>query len=108
MPEMFRTRFEKMQPSREGSQPGAATSPGVRGFFRSGQKHLRHLRHLRNPAISEVASLLARGFLRLTEKRRNDALSWAGGPQIPLDVLRQQLPHEVGDQPRRRSRWRTA
>lgn len=56
----------------------------------------------RNLTIWEVAAILARGFLRLTEKWRTSAISSPRDVRFPLEVRRPESPHEVGDQPRRR------
>ena len=42
--------------------------------------------------LTALAEILARGFLRLTQKRRSVALSDAENPQIPLDVWRSESP----------------
>ena len=101
MPEILPPRFGKFAPPNVGSQPRSAPIPGVRGFFRSDQKHLRHLRHLRSHAVRELTAILARGFLRLTEKQRNYELSLGREPQILLDVVRPESPHVRGDQDHR-------
>ncbi len=38
------------------------------------------------PEWGELAALLARGFLRLTQKRRNSAVFRPTEPQIPLEL----------------------
>jgi hypothetical protein len=45
--------------------------------------------------LHELAAILARGFLRLTEKRRVAAVSSARDPQVSLDVSGRESPHVV-------------
>ena len=52
---------------------------------------IRHHREVQ-AGLTSLAEILARGFLRLTQKRRSVALSDAENPQIPLDVWRPESP----------------
>ena len=47
--------------------------------------------------VAELAVVLARGYLRLTQKRRDAALSDAEKPQISLDVSRQESVTVAGE-----------
>lgn len=77
-----------------------------RGSFRRfsvESDHLRDLRHLRNAdaapegsRVVELATLLARGYLRLAEKSRTSAVSCADTAQIPLEVSGPESPHVGG------------
>jgi len=51
--------------------------------------------------FAEIAALLARGYLRLTQKRPNGAISGGENPHKSLDVSRQESPHVVEE----RARW---
>ena len=59
---------------------------------------LRPSAHIRcgNPDIRELATLYAKGYLRLTQTRRSSAASGAdSGREKPLDVPRRESPHVV-------------
>ena len=86
MPEMFPPRLEKSERSHMEQRDV---------FIQTDPNHLRDLRHLRpgtQAQVADVAATLARGFLRLTEKRRhcNDCEPIA--PLIRLDSPAQESP----------------
>ena len=54
-----------------------------------------------SPLLTELASLLARGYMRLTQKSRDVAVFPPRIPQKELDVLAEESPHEV-EKPRPR------
>ncbi len=53
-----------------------------------------------NASLGGIAALLARAYLRLTQKRRSVALSDAENPQIPLELSPAESPHVVQETPR--------
>ena len=53
--------------------------------------------------FGELAGLLARGYLRLTEKAQFRAVSDPSQPQKELDVSTTESPHVVGDASPRRA-----
>ncbi len=59
--------------------------------FQDEPEHLRNLRHLRND-LPDLASLLARGYIRLTQQRGMAPFIGQGEPQKPLDVSRPESP----------------
>ena len=91
MPEMVRPDLKK-------NGPPSSTS----ALFSGEPDHLRDLRHLRSD-LSELAAILARGLLRLTQKPPNGAVSQAIEPQKPLDVSATESPHVTGNLTPRRS-----
>jgi hypothetical protein len=46
--------------------------------------------------FADLSAVFARGYLRLTAKRRHPAVSRRGEPRISLDVLRTESPHVDG------------
>ena len=89
MPEMVRPSLEKN---------GDCLPESTAVFFSGEPDHLRDLRHLRSPdePWRELAAVLATGYLRLTQRSRNDAVSRPGEPQKPLDLPRKPRPHVQG------------
>ena len=64
------------------------TVQSMRGFSQTDPNHLRDLRHLRIDTQAQVADLvdiLARGFIRLAEKRPHYTVSEPIAPLIRLD-----------------------
>lgn len=47
--------------------------------------------------VTELATILGRGFLRLTEKRIDSGVPGRGEPQIPLDVSAPESPYMAAD-----------
>jgi len=101
MPEMVGSRSEKL------ARAAAPTSE----FSETVTKHVRDLRHLRSPddePWSELAALLARGYLRLTAKARITAISEPRNPQKEVDLRADQSVHGVEESRPRRPPWRAA
>ena len=58
-----------------------------------------------DPLLTELAALLAHGYLRLTRKAETASLSEAEQPQKPLDFSEEQSVHGVQESQHRRPRW---
>jgi hypothetical protein len=58
--------------------------------------------------IADVATILARAYLRLTEKRPNSEVFQHREPQKSLDVGRRESPHVGGEDPHGRPPWKRA
>jgi hypothetical protein len=67
-----------------------------------------HGRATRNHDVHELAALLARGYLRLTEKARNFAIFRPGEPQKPLDLPAKPSTPCVDERPPRRRECKLA
>ncbi len=60
--------------------------------FQNEPNHLRNLRHLRND-LTDLARLLARGYIRVTQQRGTAPFLDDGEPQNPLDLPSTESPH---------------
>jgi len=56
-----------------------------------------------DPGIVDIAIILARAYLRLAERSRDDAVSSVATEQIPLEVSRPESPDHVVEPAARRS-----
>jgi len=100
MPEMVRSESEKS--TRGSSKRDAA-------FFPAGPEHLRDLRHLRRqPEGHELASILARAYVRLVARGRSCGDCSTNPAQKPLDVPRPESPPVVDETRHGRPRWKRA
>ena len=64
-----------------------------------------HEHHRSDDHLGAIAALLARAYLRLTQKRRNRGLSRPGGSQKSLDVSRPESPHVGTESTSEEPRW---
>ena len=64
-----------------------STSSRTVVFSQHDPEHVRHVRHRDLANWSDLAATLARGYLRLTQKSRNVAVSRREIPHKELDVL---------------------
>ena len=91
-------------------RPSVAVTPmgrsGARRDVDDGIGPMKSVITARSNLSTELAALLARGFLRLTENRRVPAISGAdSGAEIRVDLFAQESAHVQDPPPKRRPAW---